>query len=72
MDTNEDSAPGISKFIHELYILITKKRANKKSMAAIDSNDTMGVCAFDTLLTRNVPHILEKIFFSLDYKSFQK
>ena len=73
MDTNEDSAPGISKFIDELYILITKKRANKKSMAAMDTNDTMmGVCAFDTLLTRNVPHILEKIFFSLDYKSFKK
>ena len=28
------------------------------------------VCAFDQLVTKNVPHILEMIFFSLDYKSF--
>ena len=27
-------------------------------------------CAFDILLRRNVPHILENIFFSLDYDSF--
>ena len=27
--------------------------------------------AFDTLFARNVPHILEHIFFSLDYKSFK-
>ena len=26
---------------------------------------------FDTLLSKNVPHILEKIFFSLDYESFK-
>ena len=36
------------------------------------TNETMGVCAFDTLLTRNVPHIPEKIFFAVDYKSFKK
>ena len=29
-------------------------------------------CNFDTLFLKNVPHILEKIFFSLDYKSFKK
>ena len=28
--------------------------------------------AFDILLKRNVPHILEKIFLSLDYESFKK
>ena len=38
----------------------------------METNERMGVCAFDTLLKRNVPHILEKIIFSLDYKSFQK
>ena len=27
--------------------------------------------AFGVLFARSVPHILEKIFFSLDYKSFQ-
>ena len=27
-------------------------------------------CAFDKLMMRNVPHILEMIFFLLDYKSF--
>lgn len=26
---------------------------------------------FDTLFTRNVPHIIEKIFFSLDYESYK-
>ena len=26
---------------------------------------------FDTLFNKNVPHILEKIFFSLDYDSFE-
>ena len=29
-------------------------------------------CAFDAILTKNVPHILEKIFLSLDYGSFKK
>ena len=28
-------------------------------------------CAFDTLFTNNVPHLLETIFFSLDYASFK-
>ena len=32
----------------------------------------MAACKFDRLLTRNVPHILEKIFFSIDYASFKK
>ena len=27
-------------------------------------------CQFDKLLTNHVPHILEKIFFELDYYSF--
>ena len=27
---------------------------------------------FDRLLTKSVPHIVEKIFFSLDYASFKK
>ena len=30
----------------------------------------MAVCEFDKLFTRSVPHILERIFFSLDYVSF--
>ena len=30
-----------------------------------------GDCGFDSLLTRNVPAILEKIFFSMDYESFK-
>ena len=30
----------------------------------------MDPCAFDKLFTKSVPHILEKIFFSLDFKSF--
>ena len=31
----------------------------------------MGTCAFDKLFTKNVPDILEKIFFSSDYGSFK-
>ena len=31
----------------------------------------MDSCAFDKLFSRNVPHILEKIFFSLDYESYK-
>ena len=33
---------------------------------------TMGACAFDKLFSINVPLILEKIFFHLDYDSFQQ
>ena len=32
----------------------------------------MCVSKFDKLLTRNVPHILEKIFLSVDYNTFKK
>ena len=31
----------------------------------------MGVDNFDKILAKNVPHILEAIFFSLDYESFK-
>ena len=31
-----------------------------------------GPCFFDMLFTKNVPHVLEKILFSLDYVSFKK
>ena len=37
----------------------------------MDGEKTVGHCAFDILFSRHVPHILEKIFFSLDYESFQ-
>ena len=36
----------------------------------MDAEDTMNMCAFDKLSKMNVPHILEKIFFSLDLGSF--
>ena len=35
------------------------------------TSETLGTCAIDKLLTKIVPHILEKIFFSLDYGSFK-
>ena len=31
----------------------------------------MDSCAFDKLFEKSVPHVLEKIFFSLDYESFK-
>ena len=38
----------------------------------MDTKETQITCAFDTLFTKNVPHILELIFFFLDYKSFEE
>ena len=38
----------------------------------MDAGNTMGPCDFDVLFTKHVPHILEKIFFSLDYGSYKK
>ena len=37
----------------------------------VAGEETMDPCAFDTLFSKSVPHILEKIFFSLDYASFK-
>lgn len=37
----------------------------------IDKRNTVPACAFDTLFEQDVPHIHEKIFFSLDYGSFK-
>ena len=37
----------------------------------MDSRDKKVPCHFDKLLTKNVPLILEKIFYSLDYDSFK-
>ena len=36
----------------------------------MNAEETMDLCAFDKLFKRNVPHILEKIFFSLDIDTF--
>ena len=38
----------------------------------MDNRKIEAPCAFDRLFKRNVPHILEKIFLSLDYESFKK
>ena len=32
----------------------------------------MDSCAFHTLFSKNVPHLLEKIFFFLDYESYKR
>ena len=37
----------------------------------MEAGGTTEPCAFEKLFTRNVPHILEKIYFSLDYRSFK-
>ena len=34
--------------------------------------DSASDCAFNKLFTNQVPHILQKIFFSLDFKSFKQ
>ena len=46
---------------------MTIKMAEKNNPVLERADNCSG---FDVLLTKNVPHILEKIFFSLDYKSF--
>ena len=35
------------------------------------ASSSQGTCEFDRLLTKSVPHIFEKIFFSLDHESFK-
>ena len=37
----------------------------------MEKGRTMESCAFDKLFTKHVPHIMEKIFFSLDYESYK-
>ena len=37
----------------------------------LDKKNTISTCAFNILFTKDVPHIHEKIFFSLDYESFK-
>ena len=36
------------------------------------STITMGSCPFDKLFAKSVPHIMEKIIFSLDYESYKE
>ena len=50
-------------FNHCLRLTLTTQRTYV--MASVN------VCAFDTLLKQNVPHIFEMIFLSLDYKSLK-
>ena len=37
----------------------------------METKESMSSCAFDTLFSKNVPHLLEKIFFFLDYESYK-
>ena len=37
----------------------------------MDAGNTMGPIGFDMLITKHVPHILEKIFFTLDYEAYK-
>ena len=40
------------------------------STLTMATGDSVSPCEFDKLFTRSVPHIIENIFFSLDYDSF--
>ena len=44
---------------------------NIQPLVTMEPKEICAPSAFDTLFLRSVPHILEKIFFSLDYKSFK-
>ena len=67
-----DAAAGLDvsdlqQIIRLMAIEVREVRIAQGTM--VDSEKT---CAFDALFTRYVPHILENIFFSLDYKSFKR
>ena len=47
-----------------------KRRPSKSSPCSLVGNGMLP-CAFDKLFTKSVPHILEKIFLSLDYERFK-
>ena len=49
-------------------ITFTMMPQSNSSALADDESKT---CAFDLLFQRSVPHILEKIFLSLDYKTYK-
>ena len=42
------------------------------ALAIMAANEHDGICNFDTLFSKNVPHIMEKIFFFLDYESYKE
>lgn len=50
--------------------VIFAKRESKISNAS-GHDDALPTRSFDTLFTKSFPHILEKIFFSLDYASYK-
>ena len=41
------------------------------AVGSMEARDDRLLCGFDTLFARNVPHILEQIFFSLDYETYK-
>ena len=40
-------------------------------LLTVGTEEIMALSGFDTIFTKSVPHILENIFFSLDYKSYK-
>ena len=71
-DNQKDSAEKLSKAC-ELIKLETKRRRidNEGKVTSLDTADSEVTSAFDTMFRKHhVPHLLEKIFFSLDYDSF--
>ena len=45
---------------------------NSSISSTMDARGNEIPCAFDTLMSKNIPDILERIFLSLDYKSFKE
>ena len=44
--------------------------SHKEQVITVAKSKAMANCEFNRLFTRSVPHILERIFFSLDHDSF--
>ena len=49
----------------------TKDKLQTLTSEIMASDDICCQSDFDTLFSKNIPHILEKIFFSLDYESYK-
>ena len=60
-----------SKYETKRVLNNATKTAGGEEVHSITTEHSKAPSAFDTLFTKNVPHILEKIFLSLDYKSFK-
>ena len=70
-----DQADGLCTRCLIQWAEVRREKSNMQDFferpCVMDKNVATDGCAFDKLLRRNVPHIIEKIFLSLDYKTIK-